>query len=248
MSVVESLNKFKVTSLDELKSVSLMDRVDTKFAFEASKLNQLLVELSQLYNVLEVNGSKIQPYRSLYYDTPGRFFFLEHHNQRTNRNKVRFREYVESGLVFLEVKLKNNKGKTIKKRMQVDAIPDSLLLEHKNYIKSIVGQDLNLTSQHWINFNRLTFVDKLKTERVTIDLDLKFSNNVKSGSFDTVVIAEVKRERSRNSSKFSRLAKKLHILPIRLSKYCMSTIDLNPDVKRNRFKEKLLLINKLKQL
>ena len=35
---------------------------------------------------------------------------------RVNRHKIRFREYVDSGLVFLEVKCKNNKGKTIKKR------------------------------------------------------------------------------------------------------------------------------------
>ena len=42
-------------------------------------------------------------------------FFLDHHNRRVNRNKIRFREYVGSNLTFLEVKTKNNKGKTIKK-------------------------------------------------------------------------------------------------------------------------------------
>jgi hypothetical protein len=39
----------------------------------------------------------------------------------------------------------------------------------------------------------------------------------------------------------------MYILPIRISKYCMTTLQLNPDVKQNRFKEKLLFINKLKQ-
>ena len=62
-----------------------------------------------------------------------------------------------------------------------------------------------------------------------------------------IVIAEVKQERMSRSSDFMRIAKEMHILPIRISKYCMSALELNPDLKRNRFKEKVLFINKLKQ-
>ena len=62
------------------------------------------------------------------------------------------------------------------------------------------------------------------------------------------VIAEVKKERSSNSSKFTRIAKGQYISPTRISKYCMSTIKLDPTVKHNRFKKKVLLINKLKQV
>ena len=82
----------------------------------------------------------IQDYRSLYYDTVDRQFFLDHHNERVNRYKVRFREYVNSGLSFLEVKCKNNKKKTIKNRIQVDAISsDGLSEEQKQYIDTILG-------------------------------------------------------------------------------------------------------------
>ena len=48
------------------------------------------------------------------------------------------------------------------------------------------------------------------------------------------------------SSDFMRVAKEMSILPMRLSKYCMSTLSLNPKLKKNRFKEKQLFINKLK--
>ena len=44
-----------------------------------------------------------------------------------------------------------------------------------------------------------------------------------------------------------RIAKELHILPIRISKYCMSTLELDTTLKYNRFKEKRIFINKLKQ-
>ena len=62
------------------------------------------------------DGKLIHDYKSLYYDTEDWKFYLDHHNGRVNRNKIRFREYVGSKLTFLEIKLKNNKGKTIKKR------------------------------------------------------------------------------------------------------------------------------------
>ena len=248
MNINECLEKFKAVSLSDIKSVSLMDRVDVKFVFRRLKLSQLLEELANFYNVLEVDGVKIQSYKSLYYDTIDKGFFIAHHNNRVNRNKVRFREYVGSGLVFLEVKLKNNKGKTIKNRIKVDTIPDSLSNEHQNYIRKIIGKDLVLTSQQWVNFDRITFVDKMNTERLTIDLNLTFSNQINSGSFEQIIVAEIKKERSGNSSKFARLAKKMHILPVRLSKYCMSMIYLDPNIKQNRCKEKLLLINKLKQV
>ena len=39
----------------------------------------------------------------------------------------------------------------------------------------------------------------------------------------------------------------MSILPIRLSKYCITTMELQPNIKQNRFKKKLLFINKLKQ-
>ena len=248
MSIKESLSQFKTVSLKDLNSVSLMNRVDIKFAFSKSNLIQILSEISQFYHVLKVNDSYIQDYRSLYYDTADRQFFVEHHNERVNRHKVRFREYVNSGITFLEIKCKNNKGKTIKKRVKVTDIPQSLSSEHKAYITELIGKELVLTPQHWINFSRITFVNKLYTERLTIDLDLKFSNNSGQGGFENVIIAEIKKERSTQSSKFTYIAKKYHILPTRLSKYCMSTIDLNPSVKYNRFKKKILLINKLKKI
>jgi hypothetical protein len=49
------------------------------------------------------------------------------------------------------------------------------------------------------------------------------------------------------SSDFMRIAKELFILPIRISKYCMSSLKLHPELKHNRFKEKVLFLNKLKQ-
>ena len=90
-------------------------------------------------------------------------------------------------------------------------------------------------------------VHKSKKERLTIDINLTFKNNEKEGNLNDIVIAEVKQERMSRSSDFIRIAKEMSILPIRLSKYCISTMQLWPSIKQNRFKKKLLFINKLKR-
>jgi len=241
------ISDFTPISLDEMDDVKLMSRTDTKFAFNANKLPLLLKKLIPFYRVLTIDGKLIHEYKSLYYDTDDRKFYIDHHNQRVNRNKIRFREYVGSGLTFLEIKLKNNKKRTIKKRMKVDAITKELSEKHKKYIKKIIGKKLVVNAKQWINFSRITLVHKTQKERLTIDINLTFENEKLSGDLKQIIIAEVKQEKMSRSSDFMKIAKEISILPIRLSKYCMTTLQLNPDVKQNRFKEKLLFINKLKQ-
>tara|TARA_B100001540_G_C15740658_1_gene612097 strand:- start:242 stop:991 length:750 start_codon:yes stop_codon:yes gene_type:complete len=243
----EIISDFSPISLSEMDGVKLMSRTDTKFAFSANKLPILLKRINPFYRMLHIDGETLHQYKSLYYDTNDLKFYLDHHNQRVNRNKIRFREYVGSGISFLEIKLKNNKKKTIKKRMKVDSISEELTTEHKNYIYKIIGEDIDVEAKQWINFSRLTLVHRVHKERLTIDIDLTFKNKKESGDFKEIVIAEVKQERMSRSSDFIRIAKEMSILPIRLSKYCMSTLYLNKGIKKNRFKEKLLFINKLKK-
>ena len=230
-----------------MDDVKLMSRTDTKFAFNANKMPALLVQLIPFYRVLAIDGELIHDYKSLYYDTDDRKFYIDHHNGRVNRNKIRFREYVGSKLTFLEIKRKNNKGKTIKKRMKVDKISNQLSEKQQGYVEKIIGKSMNVSSKQWINFSRITFVHKTQKERLTMDVNLTFGNANDKGDMKHIVIAEVKQERMSRSSDFMRIAKEMYILPIRISKYCMSALELNPDLKRNRFKEKVLFMNKLKQ-
>ena len=230
-----------------MDGVKLMNRTDTKFAFRLNQLEPLLKKMQAFYKVLDVNKERIQAYNSLYFDTNDRKFYIDHHNSRVNRNKIRFREYIGSGLTFLEVKLKNNKGKTIKKRVKVPKISSQLSAEQKAFIEKIIGRNLEVSAKQSIRFSRITFVHKEQKERLTIDVNLSFKNDEKKGDLKDIVIAEVKQERMSRSSDFMRIAKEMSILPMRLSKYCISTMQLHPNIKQNRFKKKQLFINKLKQ-
>ena len=246
MNLKLELNKFETITLSEMDDVKLMSRTDTKFVFNLSRLPEFLEKLSQCYRVMEIDGNLIHDYKSLYFDSEDRKFYIDHHNRRVNRNKVRFREYVGSGLTFLEIKLKNNKGKTIKKRIKVDSISEEITKKQQRYIHKIIGYPIEVSAKQWINFSRVTFVHKTQKERLTMDVNLTFNNKKDEGDLKNIVIAEVKQERMSRSSDFMRVAKEMSILPMRLSKYCMSTLSLNPKLKKNRFKEKSLFINKLK--
>mgnify|MGYP001488528463 CR=1 FL=1 len=115
-----------------MDSVQLMNRTDTKFVFELELLGKVLNEIREYYYVLDINNKRMSAYRSLYYDTNDFEFYFEHHNGKTNRNKVRYREYIDSGLCFLEIKHKTNKGKISNK------ITNNNLLYQKDIKKKFV--------------------------------------------------------------------------------------------------------------
>ena len=244
-SLINNTTQFSPISLKNMDEVMLMNRSDTKFTFSVQKLPILLEKLVPFYDVLEINGKRLHSYKSLYFDTDDRKFYNDHHNRRVNRHKIRFREYEDSGLIFLEVKCKNNKGKTIKKRMKVNKIPNTLSNDHQRYVTNIMGYSLPVSSKQWINFNRVTLVHKKQKERLTIDVNLNYSDGISNGDLSKVIIAEVKQERMSRSSDFIRIAKDLKIYPMRLSKYCFTTMQIDHSLKKNRFKEKQIFINKI---
>ncbi len=244
MSIHKIIETFDPITLSQMDEVSLMSRVDTKFVFDLDVFLTVLPQLKEHYFLLDVNGTKLSNYRSLYFDTDDFLFFKAHHNGKKNRSKVRFREYIDSGLCFLEVKRKNNKGVTNKVRMKVPKIEPHLKDKNLSYVQSLIGKQ-ELYAKHWNMFSRITMVNKHIKERLTFDVDFKFEADDKKGSFENVVIAEVKQEKVNYASTFMRLIKQNGVRPFRISKYCMATASLYPELKQNNFKSKFLHINQL---
>jgi hypothetical protein len=245
-AIQDILIGFESITLSEMDRVKLMNRVDTKFAFSLQQFIKFLPELSNAYRILEIEGTRTPFYESLYFDDDRFSFFQDHHNGRTNRFKVRFRKYVESNLTFLEIKHKF-KGRTNKKRIKVDQIPDMLNSEHKEFIESIIPKEINLKAVMWNSFHRITLVNKVENERLTLDFDLTFRWDDKTENFDNLIIAELKQESVNRNSAFFALMKKINIRPYRLSKYCIGSIELygGSRLKFNRFKKKLLTLKKI---
>lgn len=228
-----------------MDDVLLMDRTDTKYAFRQENLELFLETMKAYYRVLEVSGHRISRYESIYFDTKNFELYYLHHSGRLNRYKIRFRKYVESGLNFFEVKFKNNKGRTIKKRISHSVMEETIQGNTEKFLTErthLYARDLE--AKLWVNFFRITLVNRFSPERVTIDLHLTFRNNGNVRTIQNLVIAETKQEKS-TRSEFVRLMKQHHIREGSLSKYCYGIASLFGDIKNNNFKPQLKRFNKL---
>ena len=123
----ELLGNLKPITLAEMKEIRLMNRTDTKFVTNKENLARLLELAQGKYYAQFHCGAKIASYMTTYWDTDAYRFYLEHHNGRAPRQKVRVRTYMDSDDSFLEVKTKNNHGRTKKKRV---AVPSQEITPH----------------------------------------------------------------------------------------------------------------------
>lgn len=240
------INKFSPITLDEMSNVKLMNRVDTKFVTTMPRLLQLLKMARGEYFMQEIDGKRMSAYTTLYYDTPAFEMYINHHNGCLGRQKVRVRQYVDSGQTFLEVKNKNNHRRTRKKRIVINEF-DINGDEKRQFLESLCWYDVDTLQpalRNW--FDRITLVNKGKTERVTIDTNLRF-HNFSSGidhNLSQAVIIELKRD-GNVSSPLLAMLRDLHIHPHGFSKYCIGTALTNPEIKQNRLKEKIHYVHRL---
>ncbi|MCB0096807.1 MAG: VTC domain-containing protein, partial [Caldilineaceae bacterium] len=112
--------------LQELNENRLQDRTDTKYLLHERQLLQALRNAVSEYRVLTVRAVQLQDYSTLYFDTPDFLHYLQHHNGKRSRYKVRCRRYESSALSFLEIKHKNSKNRMIKSRMEIKKISSSI--------------------------------------------------------------------------------------------------------------------------
>jgi hypothetical protein len=240
------LQKFSPISLTEMDSVKLMNRSDTKFIFRRELLPCILEQLKEDYFALEVEGVRNSRYETLYYDTEDFRFFHQHRCDKAMRQKIRLRTYLESDLHFFEIKRKTNKGKTIKERIKRKEQSPVITKKVNDFLldKSTMEGD-DLVPKLWTHNSRITLVNKNSPERLTIDTNLYFKNDVKEKHLPEVVIAELKQEKKQKSV-FTDLMHHHHIKEMSISKYCFGVIFLYENIRMNNFKPKLLMLNKLR--
>ena len=255
------LRSFEPISLAEMESVKLMNRIDTKYAVPLSVLPHILEAAQADYFAQEIVGRRIATYDTMYYDTETLDMYIRHHDRQLVRQKIRVRQYVDSDLTFLEIKRKNNKGRTKKKRIVVPGF--DLSADTKSVLKHKRQPDEPVTVAEFIDsksryvwselsphlstrFHRITLVNKAKTERLTIDMDLVWENVItnETSTFPNLVIIELKRD-GNVPSRMTEIMLEQRIHPLKISKYCIGTALTSPNLKKNRFKNKIRKIEKL---
>ena len=214
--LTDILATFDPITLEEMSSIKLMNRIDTKFVTTRRKLMQLLDMARADYWAQDIRGERLSKYDTTYFDTDDFAMYRIHQSGHTGRQKMRFRTYVSSDLQFLEVKTKNNHGRTKKKRIKVfdmdldDEGKRAFLAEHLRYDIA----DLQPAIRN--NFERITLVNDM----------------------GPLVIIELKRDGLCYSPVLEML-RQLRIHPHGFSKYCMGSAMTNSQLPVNRFKPKL---------
>ena len=243
----ELLVNLKPITLDEMQGIRLMNRTDTKFVTNKETLARLLKMAQGKYYAQYTEGSKIANYMTTYWDTDKHLFYLTHHNGHTPRQKVRVRTYLDSDITFLEIKTKNNHGRTKKKRIEVPS--QQLTGENGNeeFLREKVHlglSDIHPTVRN--QFHRITLVNYGKTERLTIDYDVQFHNleTGRDANVGPLVIIELKRDGNVFSPVLG-ILRQLRIKPSGFSKYCIGSVMTNKKLKQNLFKQKLVALNKI---
>ncbi len=234
--------------LEQMSKIKLMNRTDTKFLTNKEGLRKVLEMAKDDYYVQEIDGKRIARYRTTYWDNDNHDFYVTHHNGHKPRMKVRVRTYEDSnGLTYLEIKRKDNHGKTKKKRTEVKSQNEITESGGDTYLYEQTGIPLDTLHPCLQNyFKRITLVNKGKTERLTIDYDIQYTNfeTNKTADSGNLVIIELKRD-GLVFSPIKEILLHLRIRPHGYSKYIFGSFMTNDRLKSNLIKPKYTEIKKL---
>jgi len=241
------LSDFEPVNLSEVASVKLMDRIDSKYVTSISELTPFLSLLQHDFFVQEINGNYLSKYFTVYYDTDENDYYRIHQTKKRSRQKIRVRNYVDTHTAFVEVKNKNNKGRT--KKVRVSCLPDREI--RMNQFDEFLSDKSMFPTEHLSphvrnTFRRVTLLNKQRTERLTIDVELSFQNQRTGNSsyLPNICVIELKQQGFIHSKAKDAL-KTLRIKLNGFSKYCVGCALTNPAVSQNFIKQKINYINKL---
>ncbi|MCC7367431.1 MAG: polyphosphate polymerase domain-containing protein [Chloroflexi bacterium] len=250
--VARMLGEFQPTSLGALSSISLLNRVDTKFLIAASDLPGMLAQLVQHYAILEIDGLRQHAYRTVYFDTADFALYRDHHDGRQVRHKVRSRTYLDSDLSFFEIKTRTDAGRTVKQRLQTVTPIDELTPTARALLAAHVPpheQQLFPTLRN--DFRRITLAGLHTAERLTIDLGIQFTGvgdgptRGHAAMLPGIVVAELKQSGVDRGSPFAQVMQRRSIRPTRVSKYCVGIALLAPHAVEHAFAGQLRAIEAL---
>ena len=250
--IVEKTLTLPPITLTEMSGIKLMNRTDTKFIATIDQLQKFLVAVNGKYYIQEIDGKRIASYHTTYYDTDDYQMYNIHHAGRQVREKIRIRTYLDSDDTFFEIKNKNNHGRTKKKRISI-ATTSTLHDEREAVVPFMEKhawytiEEISPVIENW--FNRITLVNFDKTERLTIDFNLRFHHLKSDGNdqLQRVAIIELKRDGNVPSPALD-ILREIRIKRSGFSKYCIGSILTNRQLKRNNFTERLRMIAKMENI
>lgn len=237
------IEAFAPVSLDTLNErAAMLERIDGKYVLADSEVALLLPALAADFDILAVDGRRSFAYENCYFDGPDLQSYHDHHRGRRRRNKVRMRRYVDDDLCFVELKLKDRRGLTVKRRLACDpAAYGDLGDDAERYIRDAYEEayqqvfPYKLSRSIETRYRRITLVGRNRPARVTFDSAISFAGPGQQMQLGQHIhIVETKSPTGNDIA--DRLLRDLQQHPVdHCSKYCVGLALLQTDLKHNRF-------------
>lgn len=244
MNLETTLRRRPAIGLDAIDAVALMDRFDSKHVVPKFWLESMIEALDQ-HRVLTIQDHATTTYHNLYFDSADDRCLYDHVRGRNVRHKVRIRHYENTGVSFLEVKLRDVHGKTTKHR--VVRSPEApwnapLTDQESRFISNHIPNAEALQPALQSSFERFTLVDLGQGERITFDFDLKYCAPASAGgpapwqhAIPDLAIVEWKQRRLNHQGSLmqamrAQKGRRGHLgRPLRLSKFILGHSLVHPD-------------------
>ncbi len=224
----------------------MLERIDNKYVLEQHVLEKAIPELVQHFDILDINGCRAFNYETCYFDDVACRSYFDHHQSRKKRIKVRMRKYLEAGMCFVEVKLKDKRGMTVKKRLRYDMAKFGVLDQvAEDFVHECYSALYHRAFPHAISRNldmhyrRMTLVAKNGGERMTLDNGVQFQMDGSERQIDSSLFI-IEAKSAKGNGVADRILRRLHQHPTKhVSKYCTGLATMRSGVKHNNFRRAL---------
>jgi VTC domain-containing protein len=232
-----ALSTLRPIDLEELiQRAALQERMDRKYLLPLSEVECVLAAVEANTRVLDINGTRLFGYESVYFDTPDLTSFRLTAYRRARRFKIRTRTYVDSDSCWLEVKTRGRRGTTVKNRLEYEWAHRSSLAPGRDFVDSILSgipipgcYDMLFEPTMTTRYRRSTLYLPSTQSRVTVDSELEWE--VSSGhGFSLPEMAILETKTGSTASRVDRLLWARGHRPLRLSKYATGLAALRPEL------------------
>lgn len=233
--------------LDDLRRTApLLVRRDRKYLVPLGHLPLLVAGLPVRSEALDIAGVRSFTYESLYFDTPSRVSYLDAARRRPRRWKVRRRTYHDTGERFVEVKVRDRRGMTIKQRSPSAPAddrrePNRLSPDDRSFVagaEHLAGFDLAVAELEPVLITRYVRTTMLLPEigaRMSIDRVVRFVDAHRTQGSELADVAVVEIKSAGRVTAADRQLRHLGHRPAPISKYGTGLASLHPELPSNRW-------------
>jgi hypothetical protein len=233
---VAALDAVGLDALDV--AAALRTRIDRKYLVPVAVVDALVGAFDRRSCALEVHGTRAFRYDSLYFDTSDGESYRGAAHRRRHRFKVRTRLYRDAGTCMLEVKTRGGRGETVKQRQpHPRADRYDLPADARDFVDTCVGRPGIaglLRPVLSTRYCRRTLLDTASSSRVTIDTDLEVAGfDGATHAFGPFAVLETKT--AGGPLDHDRWLWAAGFRPLALSKFCVGTALVHPELPANRW-------------